>query len=446
MDFIVNHPTISKFLQQFPSDNWKPVLITTILNGIPHTQIQLKTISENQLTLLPILKDQLNYMKNELDKLSKSLEEPKISSKPAIKKTTSGVKTHEKLQRKHEEVSKNLNNSASKKGVLTINDVSDDRNKPPSRNKSANCLKSSKPPMKPRAIPKYLANVDSKIRHDVQKDIANYKTLCESTYDDYDERVSLSPSDLSEKGSTKGFFNRSKRSGTNHNFSPKNPDHVSALQDEILTKQNFPQKAQLPSSSSTKTNFSPINTSKISTTNTKKHLISSNKSPNLNSYIITQNQESLRPSSHPQFYIPANILSPKCPTIDSDPYKKNQHQNVLQIADNFLLGPLMSELCDIENTTEVDKNTYNKKKYTEDMLGFEENIITFRQKWDGNTSNNNKRISENDEKEDRKKNTFSKDYYRRRSSEMMMVKSPSPIPFDDKSGGLNNDSSYSRYY
>ncbi|OMJ93754.1 hypothetical protein SteCoe_3195 [Stentor coeruleus] len=164
MDFIVNHPTISKFLLQFPSENWKPVIITTILNGIPHTQIQLKTISENQLTLLPILKDQLNYMKNELDKLSKSLEEPKNFPKSSIKKTTSGIKTHEKTQKKYEEVSKNQNNSSSKKGMLMINDMNDDKNKSTLRNKSANSLKSSKPPMKPRAIPKYLANVDSKIR------------------------------------------------------------------------------------------------------------------------------------------------------------------------------------------------------------------------------------------------------------------------------------------
>ncbi|OMJ93753.1 hypothetical protein SteCoe_3194 [Stentor coeruleus] len=290
--------------------------------------------------------------------------------------------------------------------------------------------------MKPRAIPKYLANVDSKIKHDVQKDIETYKILCESVYDDIPERVSLSPSELSGKGSSKSFFNRSKHSETNHNFSPKNPDNISILQDGPLTKQNFPQKV-IPNNFSTNTHFSPINTSK----NIKKKPLSSYKSSNLDVNINTQNQESLRPSSNPQFYIPSNILSPKCPITDSDSYKKISQQNVLQIADNFLLGPLMSEFCDIENINE--KNS--KKKNTEEIVGLEENIITFRQKWDGMNCNN-KEKSENYGGEDGRKNAFSKGYYKRRSSEMMMVKTPSPVPFDDRSAGLKHDSSYSKYY
>ena len=80
MDFITQHPKIYDFLSQHPREEWERLVITAILNGIPYTS--LPTAPKNNQASLPHLRQQLNNMKEELERLNKSLENSKPSTKP----------------------------------------------------------------------------------------------------------------------------------------------------------------------------------------------------------------------------------------------------------------------------------------------------------------------------------------------------------------------------
>ena len=86
MDFLLNNPTISKFLKQYPRDMWQELIVSTIINGIPYTSPNLLSSNKAEVSSLPLLRQQLNSMKEELDRLNKSLEEPKNSFKSISKK------------------------------------------------------------------------------------------------------------------------------------------------------------------------------------------------------------------------------------------------------------------------------------------------------------------------------------------------------------------------
>jgi hypothetical protein len=450
MDFIFDHPTISKFLLQFPSEDWKSIIITTILNGIPHTQIPIKNPSDKQQSSLPQLKEQLNSMKEELERLNKSLEEPKNSLK-SMKKAPPEIKTPKKVDRRNEETPRFQKISPHKNSASPIRNKQNSRHSSPARNRSMNSWKTNKPPMKPRVIPKYLQNVDSKIKVDVQKDIANYKTFCESMREESPEKSSLSLIDFLEKPPSNELQRKSDLTpGKSNSFTINSEARLNTLEG-TFTKQTISHKVQssdeIPLDKDFDTPRYP--------TEFKKDPIEKNpsKAPQLQPHIQFSQDEPIRSPHLPQYKslpqkIP-DVLSSEDPYIDPDQSIREedlQPSNVLQIADNFLSGPLMSEFCSFDNSSERSRQISSQQVPPLDLLGSDENFMTFRQRWDEAIKNIRQKLDTDSRRKDYRKNTTSREYYSGRSSGMMMVQTPSPIPYDNKLGPMCQDASYSKYF
>lgn len=433
MDFIYYHPQIFEFLKDYPQSKWPDLIISAILHGIP----SLKRSQDS--SPLPLLRQQLNSMREELEKLNKSLDEPKKSLKSFPKKLQpeqKAPKTPKKPENKSEETprfSKQNPNSVSPSRVSrSSKPVSPLRGRTPNPTQasvlthSSNTVhsnysnysnhsnhsnfsnnanlanhsiqthsthsiqthsKSSKPPSRPRQIPKYLQNVDSKIKPEVQKDIAHYKSLVDSAGDDSIEKSSLSLIDLSEKETRKssqggGFFDSS---------------------------------------------MSKSNSFEVRLTNTLEGTFT--------------NQEIVR-KARPSTEIPIDrdFETPRYPT------ECHKESEILEIADNFLTGPLMAELCAFNERQGENSSRCIKSQQVPplDLLSSEEHIMPFRKRWEEATKDIGRKVEEIKSK-DFRLNTTSREFYSGRSSAMMMVQTPSPIPYDEKYGPMCQDASYSKY-
>ena len=387
MDFILSHPTVYKFLSKHPKEDWNDLILSAILNGIPYLSSSSNYFKSEQ-TSLPLLKQQLNSMKEELEKLNKSLEEPK-NSLQQLKKKPEG-KTPKKFENRAEDTPRFQKISPNKISVSSVRNKNKDAS--PLRNKSVTQWRSSKPPSKPRIIPKYLQNVDSKIKHEIKKDVAHYKSLIESLPEDSISKNSLSIIDLSEKDPVK--------------------DHPASFFDTNESKSN---------SFSMNSELRLINTLEGTFTN-----------------------QDIAHKSHPSQEIPIDrdFETPRYPTE----YKKDfQESEILDIADNFLSGQLMAELCSFESSSER-RCIKSQQVPPLDLLSSEENITPFRKRWEEATKDIGKKGESEGKGREIKKNTTSMEFYSGRSSAMMMVQTPSPIPFDEKLGPMYQDASYSKYF
>ncbi|OMJ84052.1 hypothetical protein SteCoe_14923 [Stentor coeruleus] len=427
MDFIIAHPIISKFLVQFPIEIWKSVIITTILNGIPYTPVPTQKNIGKLSSPLPHLRQQLNFMREEIERLNKSFDAPRISSKSTTKKKNLNARTQKKIEGKNEENSKFQNVSTHKKSVSPIRNKRVKRYSSPMRNKSVSSWKMIKPPMKPRIIPKYLQNVDSKIRYEVQKDIENYKLLCESMREDSPDKNSPSLIDLSEKDTHKDDQRSLEYTEThNINIAYKPSLKVQPI-NEILLYRDI-DTPRYPAD----TIKDPIE--RIS------YQISSTDS---DSQSKSQSLSSLKISS--QLKDTPEILSSEDPYTISDPSLREedlQQSNILEIADNFLSGSIMAEFCSIENSAEVSKSVKGQEVPPLDLLGSDESSMSFRQRWEDAIKNIRKKWDNDNKSRDSGKNTTSREFYSGRSSGMIMVQTPSPIPYDNKLGPMFQDASY----
>ena len=389
MDFIINHPTISNFLNQFPSENWKEILIEAILRGIPHISPSLHNNYKDDQSSLPLLRKQLNSMKEELEKLNKSLEEPKNSLKSLGKKPPPEIKTPKKSERKTEETPRFQKHSPNKYSISPIRSRVPSKTISQERNKSSSQWYLAKPQPKPRTIPKYLKNVDSKIKYEVQKDIANYKSLIESMPEDSIEKSSLSIIDLSDKDIKKesqAVFFDSNESKSN-SFSMNSEVRLITTLEGTFTNQDIAHKIQ--------------------------------------------------PSQ--EIPIDRDFETPRYP---SEYHKDNQESEILEIAESFLTGTLMAELSNLNTSIDRKKCIYSQQIPPLDLLSSEENITPFRQRWEEATKDIGKKWETDGKTKENQKSTTSREFYSGRSSGMMMVQTPSPIPYDDKLGPMYQDATY----
>lgn len=445
MDFVIAHPIISKFLVQFPIEAWKSVIITTILNGIPYTPVPTQKNIEKPPSPLPHLRQQLNFMREELERLNKSLDAPKIELKQTTKKKHMHIRTQKKIEGKNEETPRFQKVSPHKKSTSPIRNKRIKKLSSPMRNKSISSWKMIKPPMKPRIIPKYLQNVDSKIRYDVQKDIANYKSLCESMREESIDKNSLSLTDLSEKDAhkdTQGLYKHTEAKSNSFSVNP-NP-RLNSLEGTFTKKSNYKVQSsnEIPLDRDLDTPRYPLETTKdpierlsyqISSTDSD----SQNKSQSLNPLKMSC-----------QLKDTPEILSSEDRYTISDPSLREedlQQSNILEIADNFLSGSIMAEFCSIENSAEVSKSVKGQVPPL-DLLGSDENSMSFRQRWEDAIKDIRKKWDNDNKSRDSRKNTTSREFYSGRSSGMMMVQTPSPIPYDNKLGPMCQDASYSKYF
>lgn len=380
MDFIVNHPVISEFLHQFPSEHWDNLIISAILSGIPHL-ISHKPAPEQ--SSLPYLRQQLSSMKEELEKLNRSLEAPKSSLRSLKKVPAKDLKQFKDT----EETPRFQRQSPFKvsQSPLRLNPSS--KNTSPIRYKSTSKIRTTKPP-KPRIIPKYLQNIDSKIRSDVQKDIAHYKSLLENNPEDSIEKNSLSLIDLSDKDTRKSGFFESTESKSNSFSINSDTRLVTTLEGTFTNKEKV----------------------------YKNH-----------------------PST--DILVDRDFETPRYPT---EYLKENQESEVLEIAESFLSGDLMAELCGLD----LDRSKCTKSQQVPplDLLSSEENITPFRQRWEEATKDIGKKWELDGKSRDYRRNTTSREFYSGRSSAIMMVQTPSPIPYDNKLGPMCQDASYSKYF
>ena len=395
MDFIFKHQEISKFLQQFPQQAWNDLIISAILSGIPHIPVPPQSKYLPEQSSLPYLRQQLTSMKEELEKLNQSLEDPKNSIR-AINKSSSKhkeIKIPKTSEVKVEETPRFQKQSPYKSSVSPIRTKNTSKNTSPVRYKSTNQWRTTKPPSKPRVIPKYLQNVDSKIRPDVQKDIASYKSLIESNTEDYIEKNSLSLIDLSDKdpikGSRAGFFDSSE--SKSNSFSMNSEVRLINTLEGTFTNQEMAYKSK-------------------------------------------QVQE---------IPMDRDFETPRYPT---EYLKENQESEVLEIAENFLSGPLMAELCSMDLNLETSICTKSQQIPYLDLLSSEENITPFRKRWEEATKDIGKKSDIENKSREYKKHTTSREFYSGRSSTTMMVQTPSPIPYDNKLGPMFQDASYSKYF
>jgi hypothetical protein len=387
MDFITYHPAIHKFLSQFHQSKWNEMIISAILIGIPILSQQL--FYQPDQASIPILKQQLKSMKEELDKLNKSLEDPKNSLK-ALKKHTVENKILRKHDGKLEETPRFQKYSPHKNSVSPIRTKRSIKNSSPVRYKSTSQWRTAKPPIKPRFIPKYLQNVDSKIKCDIKKDIATYKSLIESNTEESMYKNSLSIIDLSDKDTRKesqgGFFDSTE--SKSNSFSINSEVRLVGTLEGTFTKQDISHKGQ-----------------------------PSNEIP-----------------------LDRDFETPRYPT------EYNKESEILDIAENFLSGPLMAELCNLENSSERIRCIKSQQVPPLDLLSSEENSTPFRQRWEEATKEIGKKWDHDLKNKDYRKSTTSREFYSGRSSAMMMVQTPSPIPYDDKLGPMCQDASYSKYF
>jgi hypothetical protein len=385
MDFIYYHPQIFEFLKSHPQSKWPELILSAVLAGIPHMQVP------QEPSALPHLRQQLNSMKEELEKLNKSLDEPKQSLRTLSRKLQPEQKTPKKIEKSEEtpRFSKQIPKSISPGRISrTAKPVSPLRTRSPG---NVNTAKPAKPPSRagrlsrPRQIPRYLQNIDSKIRSEVQKDIAQYKTLLDSAVEDSLEKNSLSLLDLSEKETRKssqgGFFESS---------------------------------------------MSKSNSFEVRLTNTLEGTFT-------NQEIVHK----ARPSN--EIPIDRDFETPRYPE-----YAKESE--ILEIAENFLTGPLMAELCAFNEKQAETRERYVKSQQVPplDLLSSEEQIMPFRKRWEEATKDIGKK-GEEPKSRDFRINTTSREFFSGRSSAMMMVQTPSPIPYDEKYGPMCQDASYSKY-
>ena len=328
MDFIVNHPTISKFLSQFPSENWNEVIISAILNGIPSITPSFHSGNKSDSSPIPFLKQQLNSMKEELEKLNTSLEGPKNSLKFLTKRPSPEKKTPRKCDGKTEETPRFQKFSPAKKSVSPIRSKIPLKSSSQTRYKSSNQWHITKPPSnKTRTIPKYLQNVDSKIKNDVHKDIANYMSLIEYTTNDTIEKNSLSMIDLSDKDTRKEsqvIFFDSNESKSN-SFSMNSEVRLINTLEGTFTNKEITHKAH--------------------------------------------------PSQEIHQY--RNVDTPRYP---SEYHKDNQESDILNIAESFLSGDLIAELSELNMNFDRSKCAKSQQVPPLDLLSSEENITPFRQR------------------------------------------------------------------
>ena len=396
MDFILKNPVISKFLQQFPKQDWNDVLISAILSGIPHVPVVSQTRSVSDPSSLPYLRQQLTSMKEELEKLNQSLEAPKTSIKSMNKSSSreKEIKIPKTSNVKVEETPRFQKQSPHKSSVSPIRTKDPSKNVSPVRYKSTSQWRTTKPPPKPRAIPKYLQNVDSKIRCDVQKDIANYKSLIESNPEDSIEKNSLSLIDLSDKNPTKGS------------------------------------RAGFFDSSESKSNSFSMN-SEVRLTNTLEGT-------------FTNQEIAYRSQPAQEIPVDRDFETPRYPT---EYLKENPESEILEIAENFLSGQLMAELCSsMDSNSERNKCAKSQQVPPLDLLTSQESITPFRQRWEEATKDIGKKWEIENQTRDYRKNTTSREFFSGRSSTTMMVQTPSPIPYDNKLGPMFQDASYSKYF
>lgn len=380
MDFIYSHPKIFEFLSEYPKTKWPDLIISAILNGIPYTKPPPESNS------LPLLRQQLNSMKEELEKLNKSLDEPQKSLKVITKRLQPEQKTPKKKEIQPEETPR-FSKQNPPKSISPSRSFKTEKSVSPLRRKSINSHKHLKPPSRARQIPKYLKNVDSKIRHEVQKDIAHYKSLIESVGEESVEKSSLSLLDLSNKDTRKssqgGFF------------------------DSSMSKSN---------------SFEVRLTNTLEGTFTNQEIIHKTKPSN-------------------EIPMDRDFETPRYPT------EVRREPEILEIAENFLAGPLMAELCFINGK---DMNAHERSVKSQqipplDLLSNDEQITPFRKRWEEATKDIGKKNSEIPKSKDFRINTTSREFFSGRSSAMMMVQTPSPIPYDEKFGPMCQDASYSKY-
>lgn len=164
MDFlneIIQESVVKDYLKDFPENDWKEVIKKTLLYGI-HSLKGLENLglASPRMGKIPALQSELAEMKKNIAYIEstlsnnfrgkKNLENSKENSRTAFKSRGTS-------QRNIREKSKNLST-----GLMRGN--SKDRIKqPPFR------LTGKEKPEVRRKLPKYLLNVDSKIRNDVQK-------------------------------------------------------------------------------------------------------------------------------------------------------------------------------------------------------------------------------------------------------------------------------------
>ena len=382
MDFIYSHPKVFEFLSSYPKSKWPDLIIAAILNGIPYTKPPPDSSS------LPLLRQQLNSMKEELEKLNRSLDVPQKSLKVISRKLQPEQKTPKKIREQQVEETPRFSKQ-NPKSISPCRSFKSEKPVSPLRRRSINSHKSLKPPSRARHIPKYLQNVDSKIKPEVQKDIANYKSLIESVGEESIGKSSLSLLDLSNKDTHKssqgGFFESS---------------------------------------------MSKSNSFEVRLTNTLEGTFT--------------NQEVIH-KARPSTEIPVDrdFETPRYPT------EYHREPEILEIAESFLSGPLMAELCSFtEKSLETHERCIKSQQIPPlDLLSNDEQIKPFRKRWEeatkdiGNKKNNDQAIKS----KDFRVNSTSREFFSGRSSAMMMVQTPSPIPYDEKFGPMCQDASYSKY-
>lgn len=380
MDFIYSHPKIFEFLSDYPKTQWPDLIIAAILNGIPYTKPPPESSS------LPLLRQQLNSMKEELEKLNKSLDEPQKSLKVITKRLQPEQKTPKKKEIQPEETPR-FSKQNPPKSISPSRSLKTEKSVSPLRRKSINSHKHQKPPSRSRQIPRYLKNVDSKIRPEVQKDIAHYKSLIESVGEESVEKSSLSLLDLSNKDTRKSSQGRFFESS-----------------------------------------MSKSNSFEVRLTNTLEGTFT--------------NQEIMH-KAKPSNEIPVDrdFETPRYPS------EIRREPEILEIAENFLAGPLMAELC-LNNGRDVDAHERCVKSQQIpplDLLSNDEQIVPFRKRWEEATKDIGKKGSDLPKSKDFRMNTSSREFLSGRSSAMMMVQTPSPIPYDEKFGPMCQDASYIKY-
>ena len=203
---------------------------------------------------------------------------------------------------------------------------------------------SNKPPKLPRQIPRYLQNINSKIKPDVQKDIGTYKLLTENYQENSIEKDSLSLIDLTDKTQFhKENLSIFDKDGSKPNFFYMDIENKGSVDANISVLEG------------TFTDQSIKKRSKIS-----------------------------------ESYLEKVIETPRYPTE----IKKDQQENgVLDIAENFLSGPLMAELCNMSlNISTEEKCLKSQQVPPLDLLSYDENIVPFRQRWEEATKDIGKKV------------------------------------------------------